>query len=203
MRGFAVRSLPYDRTRPILLVDDGWGSERTERVCRRLRGEGHASVHILRGGLGAWLAAGGPVQSSSGDTGRLAAMPADVWMQQQVFADWRFIIFSGEDEGASLRLDPGHSDEEVSRAVADLLAGEQDPVRLLIVASDDQAAADYAAAARRAGADVVFYLTGGPEGLLAESRQHRQLRLASTRTETTVSRNGVSVSRAGGCGGCP
>ena len=58
----SARTIQYKgwlKDRDIVLVDDGAGSGATEALCKQLREGGFSSVVIMRGGLAAWLKAGG------------------------------------------------------------------------------------------------------------------------------------------------
>ena len=67
----AMRRVGVSRDRPVVVYDD-WGARAAARAWWLLRFCGHPDVRVLDGGLGAWTAAGGPLQ-----TGDVAPAPGD------------------------------------------------------------------------------------------------------------------------------
>jgi rhodanese-related sulfurtransferase len=174
--------------RPVLLVDDGWGALATERACRRLRDQGVAAF-ILWGGMGGWLARGGPVEGPSRMADDLGAMTPQAFLAQQTMDDWRVVDLSDA--------------APTAEALRARLPAPGAPVRLLLLDRDGQAAPSLRAAAHEAGFDSVFTVAGGSEALEKEIAFTRQMRQSTRRTVTTTGHAQHTRVVGGGCSACP
>jgi hypothetical protein len=88
----SARQMTWLRNQPVLLVDEGWGDEETERVCQAVRGGRESGCWILWGGVAAWKEAGQDVE------GQAALQPAKPvvlapagFLAARGFDDWQVV----------------------------------------------------------------------------------------------------------------
>ena len=81
---YAVKTKPFLKSKPVVLIDEGYGSPDLQRACSRLNEAGF-QARILFGGLKLWRELGGPV---AGDFFYLKSLsritPADYHTSQQL-----------------------------------------------------------------------------------------------------------------------
>ena len=156
-----VKTKPYLKSAPVILVEQGLAYHRLAPVCRELRKIG-ASVRLLDGGMHAWCCANGP---TVGDAVRQMAYdklsPAD-FFQEKNYAHRIVCDISVARSAASQTLMPYavHLPVTDGPAGLDRIGKTRDDV--LIVVS--QNGSDYADAAHRfsqAGHRRIYYLEGG------------------------------------------
>ncbi len=59
---FALRTKTFLRTKPLVLINEGYCYGRLEKECIRLRDEGFTCVSVMFGGLAHWRLKGGPIE---------------------------------------------------------------------------------------------------------------------------------------------
>lgn len=199
---YAVKTKGFLQSRPVVLVDEGFGSPALEEECRKLRGLGFADLSLWPGGLNAWRQLGGPLE---GDGSAVDRLPPVALHDVAAAADWLVVDAGG---GATDRFagcvampfDPAKTDAFISALNAALAARPQ--AASVLIATD--AGADYGAIGNVAGKidAFVFYLDGGWQAWDA----HRQMLDAAQHSRTVVAQGagtGNARPRSGGCGGCP
>jgi rhodanese-related sulfurtransferase len=203
---YAVKTKGFLKDRPVLLVDEGYGSQVTEEECRKLRQIGFSNLSLWYGGLNAWRRRGGLLEGGGGTD--ISHVPP-VALHDIAFAtDWLVVSASGAAtnglEGSeAIPFDASKKDEFVAALNSAIEARPQ--VGAVLIVTD--AGKDYGAIAEMAGQvnAFVFYLEGG----WAAWEAHQQMMGAIQHSRTAVAQSatgmpggGVRV-RPGGCGGCP
>lgn len=113
----SIQTKPFLRNKTIVLVGNGKGEKELYESCESLRADGFKHMHILQGGMPAWLMNG----ESSFTRGDSSAIPpvlteSELWVESQFSlnimlihgeAEWKNIfpsaIFLKENNGSSLR----------------------------------------------------------------------------------------------------
>lgn len=207
----ALRRRPADPARPVVLLDQGWGAPAAERACRRLRDTGSGAVHVLRGGLAAWIAAGGEIQGTVLNADPLIGITAEAFLPLAGYNDWCLLVYAGEETTAAMSLSDDQvvfiaqtaAEEATHRAVTERVSSGETPLRFLVVDPDPIRALARTRLVQAAGADAVSYISDGVDQLTNEILFHQQTRLASRQTVTTITHGDQSNVTPGGCSGCP
>lgn len=199
------------KTKPVVLVDGGWGDGGLEQTARALKASGFPQVWILYGGLSAWRTAGGLTEGTMPGLPSLSEISAADYLRCRDFNDWVVMdLRSAPADALPERtvLDAAEPPEQLAAALTALTAGASK--RVLITDDDGQGyAAVRRALAGWTGAPV-FYLKDGMQGvrnhlnMMAAASQSRTVTLA-TRTGTAAAHSGpggigVPVKK---CGTCP
>lgn len=202
-----VKTRPFLRTTDVVLVDEGWGSERLERECRRLTGSGFPSVRVLKGGMDLWRRQGGPVSGWRAGEGGLAGISTSAFMESRGNSEW-LIINAGEEEPELEYLVPPHATvplaagQEAFAAEVESLVRRFDGNRTVVIVDRDGSCREALGAAFQRTKDVaVFYLEGGVEAWRGHLSALTQMR-GGTTVATRMQAPGIRAPRKP-CGGCP
>lgn len=85
-----IRTKPFFKTTPLVLVNQGFGLQALAGECQRLRSAGY-SVSILSGGLCAWHRAGGPLEGDLGAAAEfIRVTPQDAYLEKD--AAFRLVV---------------------------------------------------------------------------------------------------------------
>jgi rhodanese-related sulfurtransferase len=85
-----IRTKPFLKPAPVVLVNQGFGLQALAGECRRLRSAGY-SVSILSGGLCAWHRAGGPLEGDLGAAAEFSRVtPQDAYLEKD--AAFRLVV---------------------------------------------------------------------------------------------------------------
>jgi rhodanese-related sulfurtransferase len=79
-----LRSKPYWRNKPVVLIGSGKAERELYMECTRLKQRGYKDVSVLRGGMAAWIAAAQPLAGrtpSLAEASRLS--PEEFWQEGQ------------------------------------------------------------------------------------------------------------------------
>ena len=197
----AMKTKGFLKNRPVVLVDEGYGSSALEEECRKLRGMGFSNLSIWYGGLNAWQRRGGRLEG--GETSDFNRIPPVALHDIAFSTDWLVVAADGEATnhlaGAIPVIFDASRKEGFVSALEAALAERPQVTAVLIVT---KTGADYGAIAETAGTinALVFYLEGGWDAWTA----HRQMMEAIQQSRTVVVQHagGGGVVRPGGCGGC-
>lgn len=79
-----LRSKPYWRSKPLVLIGSGKGETEWYRACAALRFEGYKQVRVLQGGMAQWLAQALPVEGQQPPAHHLSRLSAEeLWLESQ------------------------------------------------------------------------------------------------------------------------
>jgi len=203
----AVKTTRSLRSRPVVLIDDGWRSPSTELACFQLRQKGFTSVQILDGGVQAWAAAGGALAGQADEPPD--ALSPDDYLASRGFTDWIVVDAGTRTDDAVLPNDTlrvGAVPEDIDRVTSAVkaLTGRRGGLQhVLVVGRDDDASRHLAAALKAIGGAVVFRLEGGGDALARHMRA-RETRASgrSLRTSRTVGGRRPARRIRRSCGGC-
>lgn len=79
-----LRSKPYWRDKPVVLVGNGQGERELYAACAELKQRGFREVHVLRGGMPRWLGEGQPVEGRPPAAGRPQLLDAaGLWQESR------------------------------------------------------------------------------------------------------------------------
>jgi rhodanese-related sulfurtransferase len=85
-----IRTKPFLKTTPVVLVNQGFGLQALAEECERLQSAGY-SVSILSGGLCAWHRAGGPLEGDLGTAAEFSRVtPQDAYLEKD--APFRLVV---------------------------------------------------------------------------------------------------------------
>ena len=205
----AVKSAGFLRARTVVLVDEGWGNPALENESRRLTKMGLAAW-ILRGGMNAWLAAGGPHQPDRATHSALAGVQPRDYLGARNFDDWLVVDARGKGEVAGSPIPEAVNvafssarEYEFAGSVAGLVARRGAYTRVLVVGADGRENEGIRRALPAMTGCSVFFLAGGNQALREQLAM--RLALAQSRTEhtgvPTSARSGQVIRKA--CGRCP
>jgi rhodanese-related sulfurtransferase len=77
-----IRTKPFLKTAPVVLVNQGFGLQALAGECQRLQSAGFA-VSVLKGGLCAWHRAGGPLEGDLGAAAEFSRVtPQDAYLEK-------------------------------------------------------------------------------------------------------------------------
>ena len=200
---YAVKTKGFLRGRPVVLVDEGFGSQALEAEARSLRKQGFTGLSIWHGGLNAWQRRGGSLQGDS--PFELASIPPAALADIAPASDWLVVAADrtapdGRPDTLAIPFAAGSPDEFVTALNTALK--EQPQVRSVLIVTS--AGGDYGPIGKLADRinAFVFFLEGG----WAAREAHEQFQAAIQQghtVKTTTTQAGGTSARSGGCGGCP
>ena len=162
---YVLRTKAFFKTRPFVLVDQGFDQRELAAECRKLRGEGF-DARVLHGGLAAWQRAGGLLTGNRFERDKLSVIqPRDLHRASRHGA-FLAVALGPEKTAEAERLLPGSIhvtfDGDPARLPAQLDRLPKDPGRDTVVITPE--GSDFMAigqAADTAGLARVFFLSGG------------------------------------------
>jgi hypothetical protein len=175
-----ARSKGFLRRGPVLLVDEGWGCDATERVCSAIRAAGNTECSILLGGINAWVRDGARFSGLGKRVGDVTRISPREFLGVRGYDDW---VVAGDVEQTRRWLPES---VPVDTVVVDPWQ------RVLVV--------DAAAIPEGLTAACVYTLDGGIAALQREYRDMTAMRNSHTRTSSRrITGKRWEVIRAG-CG---
>jgi rhodanese-related sulfurtransferase len=190
-----VKTKPFLKMKPFILVDEGFRHGRLSEECRKLKDAGF-SCSVLYGGLTAWRDEEGTLEGDQTVWKSLGDMPAAAFSLEKYVDGWLMIDVSQQrsDLWACLMPDAayvkvsGAPEQAVPRLREAARLGRSDPfIRILIF---NEKGTDYGSIrllAGKAGLKNVFYLSGGLDQYIAYLSQRRLLAMPrSERLKTTA-----------------
>jgi|GEM_PF-3478703 len=91
---FAIKTKVFLKSKPLILVNEGYNHVRLEQACRRLKKSGFAEVRILNGGLNVWKQNGGPLNGDIFTQKALNKVPPHVFFEEKNDTDCLMIDVS-------------------------------------------------------------------------------------------------------------
>lgn len=209
----SLKTKSFLKTKDVVLVDEGFGSEELERTCRELRGNGFGFVSILYGGLNAWVHAGGELVGDAEAKKRIDKMPIGVLDGALGYDDWLIVDASrsadaGEASIVAHRVSVP-DDAQCAASLGQLVTEKRGQASVLVVTRKGEEAEQVAVRLRSAHANV-FVLEGGFDAYVTQLRQRTDSAVSRTQTLTgsTPAQSSPmgrpAAARGGkGCGKCP
>jgi rhodanese-related sulfurtransferase len=201
---FALKSKTFLKTKPVVLVGQGFPSSALERECRSLRAQGW-NVSLLEGGMRDWRGRCFPLEGASLDHRELAFVtPADYLAERDAYP-WLLIDIGADGAGREFGARPvpwrAGGKEFLSRLGAELDRREGGSSGTVLIADG---MGGHAAAARLVDGAFpdrpVFYLEGGWRALAEAVKKGQALLKPGTgRTSGGAAGGGA----AAGCASCP
>jgi len=193
----AVKTRPFLKTKPIVLVNDGYANLLLETECRRLKEKGFTAA-FLKGGLNAWQYKKGPLEGDLLAARAFSTVSARTYHQEKATKNTIVIDISAAQGDTSNTLIPDAvhlpaigrlakqpiktvSAGDLKAAVSDLKTMPNDA--LLITSRDGEGYASVEKIIEAADLGPVFYLEGGLQAYrrfldhLALSRQPMEKRI--------------------------
>ena len=81
-----IRTSPFHGTHTIVLVGSGKAERSLYTACADLRRSGERGVHVLRGGMGRWVAAGEPIIGRAPDLARYLTLSDEEFLDELSFS---------------------------------------------------------------------------------------------------------------------
>lgn len=204
----AVKTRPFLKTRPVVLVNEGFTRAQLERECRQLNHQGF-KASILAGGLNAWKYRKGPLEGDLLQTHTFSTVSAQDYHQERDFYSGIVIDVSEVRSSLSKQLIPDriHSQQVGASAkqpkhnpsLSDLRASVREYRKnpngaILITNQDGKGYEHIEKVIAKANLGPVFYLEGGTDGYsrfleyLALSRQPQKTRVKTINQCNTCGR---------------
>ena len=101
----AIKAKAFLKTRPVVLIHEGYGYRRMTQACKRLEGLGF-NIRILSGGLNAWQARGGSFEGDPFARHRLNRMPPQAFYLEKDTDNWVLIDAGAVQDATSRTLIP-------------------------------------------------------------------------------------------------
>ena len=203
---YALKTKAFLKTKPLVVVDGGWGSPVTTRALERLEAFSFTSVRLLHGGLVAWHGAGGVLQGTGDPSENPAHLRASEVAAIPSFDDWLVVdVEAGEVEPSlgAISLPFVPEDPGAFRSMLHARKVERGTrTRVLVMNGDGDGYAAIAAALKGSDVYPVFYLEGGRKALEEERSRNEAMRNATSVRTSAPSRAG----RGNGprpCATCP
>lgn len=102
---FAVKTKPFLKPRPLVLINEGYSYHQLEQECARLRGSG-CKAWILNGGLYYWRQKGMPLMGDALAMKGLNRMPPQDLFKERDYENWLMIDISPSIRSRSRSLIP-------------------------------------------------------------------------------------------------
>ena len=171
----AVKTKPFLKTKPIVLVNDGYADLLLEKECRRLKDKGFNAV-FLTGGLNAWQHKKGPLEGDLIAAKAFSTVSAQTYYQEKAVKNTIVIDISDAQDDTTKALMPDAiqlpaigrlakqpvntiSASDLAAVVSDLKKMPNDA--LLITNRDGEGYASVEKIIEAAELGPVFYLEGG------------------------------------------
>ncbi len=201
---FAVKTKPFLRSAPVVLLDEGHRPQQSQQACERLRQAG-IDAWFLFGGLSAWRDAGHSIQGDVFAQRQLNRLsPRDVMIEQSAWKTWTVLDVSGAEAAGHLPLQtipvPFEDDrfrfqDALRQVFLDLPAGQ--PV--LVTNQQGEGYDELDTILDEMNIRPVFFLEGGAAAYREFSGQEQLIRNHSW-SEKTIYPNPVScASEEGAC----
>ena len=202
---YAVKTRPFLKSQPIVLVNEGFAGSLLEQECRKLNQKGF-KAYILNGGLNAWSYKNGPLEGDLFSIKTFSTVSSRIFHQEKDFKNTIVIDVSEVQSRTSKQLMPGaihlpvigaSAKQQIKNiSLSDLRASVRDIKKtpgaaLLITNQDGQGYEHLEKIIAKAGAGPMFYLEGGLDGYrrflkhLALSRQPKKARVKTINECTT------------------
>ncbi|BBO91772.1 rhodanese-like domain-containing protein [Desulfosarcina ovata] len=156
-----IKTKPYLKSSPVVLVEQGLAYHRLAPVCRELRTIG-VDARLLDGGMNAWCHAGGPIVGEAVRQMEYNRISAADFFQEKNYARRIVCDVSAIRLAASLELIPYavHFPMNGDRTVMAQIRKVRSEV-ILVVSENGDGYADAGHALSRAGFEKIYYLSGG------------------------------------------
>ena len=175
---YAVKTRPFLKSRPMVLVNEGFAASLLERECRQLNQKGFKAA-ILAGGLNAWRYRNGPLEGDLLQLKTFSTVSSRTYHQEKDFSNSIVIEVSEVRGSNSKQLIPaaihlpqvGASANQPmhNRSLSDLRASVRENRKnpnsaILITNQDGKGYERIEKAIAKANLGSVFYLAGGLDG---------------------------------------
>ena len=180
---YAVKTKPFLKTRPILLVNEGFAMTPLAAECRTLKEKGFRAF-ALSGGLMAWNAQKAPLQGDPRYLANLSQVSANLFHQEKDRAG--LIVVDACKSSAAKKGQPVKS-IGLKTFLATAKKQEKGPSSILVFNQDGAGYEKLQHELEKAGIGQVFYLAGGMNGYtvflnnLALSHRSKEERTESIR----------------------
>lgn len=155
---FAVKTKPFLKTRPIILVNEGFSITPLETECRSLQAKGfHATV--LAGGLIAWNAQKAPLEGDPRELATLRMVTADTFHQEKN-RPGLVLVDAAKPEPAK----PTQPINAIPLTTFVSTKQKRSPQPVLIFTGDGAGYDNIQYQLEKAGAGPAFFLSGGIQG---------------------------------------
>ena len=165
----ALKSMDSLRSQRLVLVGSGWDHALLEPECRRLRERGFMAS-ILEGGLGAWKAAGLPLERTGPDDCPLRAVPPGDFFRERHLDHWVFLNacesekrLAGELVPQAVALPRTETGEDLAARIRAMAEDNHHISRryLLVIDDDGTLCPGIQAGLPESGLRRVYFLEGG------------------------------------------
>lgn len=184
LAAFSIKSKPYLKRNPIVLVNEGRYLGQLERDCEQLKAQGFQQVGVMSGGLNAWYRAGYPVAGERLDISRLNRIEPSEWIAAIQERDWKYIDLDGSLQNlanllpASSVIEYPHTDKRKFITQVNLADQSFDKRRLsgyLVVSNKGDEYESVEHLLQLTDATSVFFLSGGMAALQRYLNTHSSL----------------------------
>ena len=90
---FAIKTKPFLKSKPLILIGEGYAFSRMEQECARLRKTGFPAWYLY-GGLSFWSQRNAPLQGNVFAQKEFNKVPARIFFEEKDYADWIIVDVS-------------------------------------------------------------------------------------------------------------
>ena len=168
---FAVKTKSFLKSKPLILINEGYVYSQLERECKNLRAAGY-QAWILTGGLNCWRYAGGNLDGDLFAQKDLNKIPPRVFFEEKNYDDWIIIDTCDSKKTEARHLFPGSISVQYSgnsksfiskiKVITSRYRGNSTPY-VLIFDDNGRMYENIEKSVTKIGIKNVFYLKGGLE----------------------------------------
>jgi rhodanese-related sulfurtransferase len=212
---YTLKTKAYLKAKPVILIDEGCGLDRTLREVSRLQELKFTDVHLLEGGLRAWQLAGGKIEGDRAAGSALATLNVADFHESEHGKGW-LLVHASPTKGVGTLKDRNSIKQIVfdgdvklfAKQLQSLVEKSKNISQVLILTDRGDAYDAIETATRFTIRTPVFYLSGGAEAyarhvqLEADLKNRREVKMADN-SVVKFGDHGAGSRKGGGCGSCP
>ncbi|MEW5801614.1 MAG: rhodanese-like domain-containing protein [bacterium] len=169
---FALKTKAFLKSKPLVLVNEGYTYSQLEQECKKLKGSGSSAVSILKGGLQQWMRKGGAFEGDLSFQGRLNKIPPWIFFQERNYDDWIVVDVSESrkshvqsllPEAVHIPFSDNNTEEFFSRLTTLINERKGNLFYSVLILNDKGEYGEVEKIAQKKDIENIFYLSGGLE----------------------------------------
>jgi len=182
----AIKTKRYLKNKSIIIINEGYAYLPIVEECKKLTASGFKSVKILKGGLNAWLQAGGRLKGSGFSKQALQYIPPQAFSADDAVFNHNIMAiefitkpvadFQQTIPGSSYLISNGQPEDMVDRINGLIKSKGLDPLLYVVIAAEKNE--DYVWLLKHAGKkikEVIFFLEGEISGYQTFSNYQKRI----------------------------